>query len=51
MVGKTLAKCEQGDGMRTCGLELGEKKTLTLMSGEAPDISHTLVGCYYYYEK
>jgi len=49
--GVTLGDCEKGDGMRTCGHELGPKKTLTLMSSEDGKSQETLVGCYYYYEK
>jgi len=50
-LGKALDKCETGDGMRTCGLELGEKRTFTLMAEDSAKSNSTLVGCYYYYEK
>ena len=50
-LGKTLKKCETGDGMRTCELEIGEKRTLTLMAADEEKSATTLVGCYYYYEK
>ena len=49
--GKPLTKCETGEGMRTCGLEIAEKRTLVLMAEDNPRATTTLVGCYYYYEK
>jgi hypothetical protein len=50
-VGKPLSKCETGEGMRTCGLEIAEKRTLMVMAEDGPNAATTLVGCYYYYEK
>jgi len=50
-VGKKLAKCETSDGMRSCELEIAEKRTLMLMSADDPKAGETLVGCYYFYEK
>ena len=50
-VGKPLTKCETGDSMRTCGLEIAEKRTLMLMAEDSPKATTTLVGCYYFYEK
>ncbi len=50
-VGKTLDRCETGDGMRTCSLEIAEKRTLIVMAAEDPAANDTLIGCYYYYEK
>jgi hypothetical protein len=50
-LGKPLTDCESGDGMRTCGLGIAERRTVTLMSEEDPTSKKTLVGCYYYYEK
>jgi hypothetical protein len=50
-LGKPLKRCETGDGMRTCDLELGEMRTFTLMAEDSPKSTSTLVGCYYYYEK
>jgi hypothetical protein len=49
--GKPLTKCETGEGMRTCGLEIAEKRTLMLMAEDSPKATTTLVGCYYFYEK
>ena len=50
-LGKKLGKCETGDNMRTCGLEIADKRTFTLMAEDSPKSTATLVGCYYYYEK
>jgi hypothetical protein len=50
-LGKSLGKCETSDNMRTCELELGEKKTVMLMSQDKSKNKKTLLGCYYYYEK
>ena len=46
-----LKQCEVGDNMRTCSLELGEKKTIVLMAEDNPKSTTTLIGCYYFYEK
>ncbi len=51
VVGKPFKDCEVGDGMRSCGLEVGPKRTVLLMTGESGKAKQTLVGCYYYYEK
>lgn len=51
-LGKTIGKCEPpSDNMRTCELEIAEKKTVTLLSEDNPKASKTLTGCYYFYEK
>ena len=50
-IGRTLKGCETSDNMRTCGLEVGDKKTLTIMSGDDTKSATTLVGCYYFYAK
>jgi len=47
--GKPLSKCETSDGMRSCGLEIAEKRTLMVMAEDGA--AKTLVGCYYFYEK
>jgi hypothetical protein len=49
--GKPLTKCETSEGMRTCGLEIAEKRTLMLMAEDSAKATTTLVGCYYFYEK
>jgi hypothetical protein len=49
--GKSFKKCETGDGMHGCELQLAPQRTLTLMSGDSPTSKTTLVGCYYFYEK
>lgn len=51
-LGKSLSQCEPpSDNMRTCDLEVGEKKTITLMAEDNPKATTTLIGCYYFYEK
>jgi len=49
--GRLLKQCEVGDNMRTCSLDLGEKKTIVLMAEDNPKSTTTLIGCYYFYEK
>ena len=49
--GRALSKCETGDGMRACELELGEKRTLMLMADASGKSTTTMFGCYYLYEK
>ena len=48
---RLLKQCEVGDNMRTCSLELSEKKTIVLMAEDNPKSTTTLIGCYYFYEK
>jgi hypothetical protein len=50
-IGKKLTACENGDNMRMCGLEIAEKKTVTLMTSGDPKSTSALFGCYYFYEK
>jgi hypothetical protein len=50
-IGKALRHCETGDGMRTCSLEIAEKRTVMLMAGTTGTDKTTLVGCFYFYEK
>jgi hypothetical protein len=50
-LGKKLGKCETGDDMRMCELEIAEQRTVTLMAEDSPKSTQTLVGCYYLYEK
>src|SRR6188768_2738957 len=46
-----LGDCETGDGMRICHLSIAEQRTVMLVSGDPPNDTTTLVGCYYFYEK
>lgn len=49
-LGKPL-ECESSDGMTSCGVELGENKSLTLtVFGKGADAIN-LLGCFYEYEK
>ena len=50
-IGKFLKKCETGDNMRMCELEIAEKKTIMLMAEDNVKSTTTLVGCYYFYAK
>jgi len=50
-IGKTLQHCETSDGMRTCGLEIADKRTVMLMADATGRAKTTLVGCFYFYEK
>lgn len=50
-LGTPLKHCETSDGMRTCDLEIAEKKTVTLMADATGKEKSTLVGCFYFYEK
>ena len=50
-IGKRLMDCDTSDGMRTCGLEIANERTITLMAGETDTRKRTLLGCYYFYAK
>ena len=50
-LGKTIAKCETGDDMRMCGLEIAPQRTVTLEAEDKAGAHDTLIGCYYFYEK
>ena len=51
-IGKVLKKCDPpSDNMRTCELEIGEKKTILLMAEDNVKSTKTLFGCHYFYEK
>jgi hypothetical protein len=51
-IGKSIKKCEPpSDNMRTCELEIGDKKTILLMAEDNAKSTTTLIGCYYFYEK
>ena len=49
ILGKSLAKCDASDNMRTCELEIGEKRTFMLMAEANAKSATTMLGCYYYY--
>lgn len=44
-------RCSKSDGMKSCGLELAPKKTVTLTAPDQRGARMALMGCYYYYEK
>lgn len=50
-LGKPLGKCESGDSMRMCGLEVAPQRTVTLEGEDKAGAHDTLIGCYYFYEK
>jgi hypothetical protein len=50
-LGKALQKCESGEGMRNCELEIAPQRTVMLMAEDKPGAQRTLIGCYYFYEK
>jgi hypothetical protein len=50
-LGKSLQKCESGEDMRTCELELAPQRNVMLLAEDKPDAKRTLIGCYYFYEK
>jgi hypothetical protein len=50
-IGKPLKDCDTSDGMRTCGLEIAEKRTVMLMADATGREKTTLLGCFYFYEK
>ena len=51
VMGKKLPHCEASDGMKSCELQIAEKRTVMLMAADPPDKNGTLIGCYYFYEK
>jgi hypothetical protein len=50
-MGRTLERCENGDGMHSCELKLAEKKTAVMMSPTRKPELGTMLGCYYYYQQ
>jgi hypothetical protein len=50
-LGRPLEKCDVSDDMRSCEMEIGEKRTFVLMAEDSAKSTTTLLGCYYYYEK
>jgi len=51
LVGKRLAHCESGDGMRSCDLELAPHRTVMVMAPLDAPKPMVLAGCYYFYAK
>ncbi len=50
-LGKSLGKCETGDGMRTCARKIADMRTFMVMAEDGTTSTTTLAGCYYLYEK
>jgi hypothetical protein len=50
-IGQSLKHCDTSDGMRTCDLQIAEKKTVTLTADATGTVKTTRLGCYYFYEK
>jgi hypothetical protein len=50
VLGSPLTKCDAGDGMHMCELDIAQQRTFTVMA-EDGEPSKTLIGCYYLYEK
>ncbi len=44
-------ECSSSDSMTSCGVELGENKSVVLMAFGDGDAAINLLGCYYIYEK
>jgi hypothetical protein len=49
-LGKPLAHCEAGEGMHDCELEVAPQRTVMVADDDSTK-GHTLIGCYYLYEK
>ena len=49
-LGKPMT-CATSDGVRSCELKLGPKKTALLMNGLNGQAKTSLVGCYYFYQQ
>jgi hypothetical protein len=50
-LGKKFAKCETGDGMKSCEMEVAPQRSAVVMAEDSPKDHQTLIGCYYFYEK
>lgn len=51
LLGKKFVHCENGEGMKTCELELAPQRTAMILASDPEKKPSTLLGCYYYYEK
>jgi hypothetical protein len=49
-LGRPMA-CETSEGVRSCQVELGAKKTVVLMTDQNGRAQSSLVGCYYFYRQ
>lgn len=49
-LGKPMT-CSTSDGIRSCEVELGAKKTVLLMTGQDGRDQSSLAGCYYFYQQ
>jgi hypothetical protein len=49
-LGKPMA-CAKGDGMQSCELKVGTKKTVVLMAPLNGPAKTSLIGCYYFYQQ
>jgi len=49
--GKRFKQCEASEGMKSCELEIGPKKTMVIMEAGRGAHAQTLLGCYYYYQQ
>jgi len=49
--GKRFKQCEASEGMKSCELEIGPKKTMVIMEASRGAQPQTLLGCYYYYQQ
>ena len=44
-------KCESGDGMRSCKLEIAPQRSVMVMAEDKRGARNALIGCYYFCEK
>ena len=51
VLGHPFGKCETGDDMRMCELEIAPQRSVTLEAEDKAGAHDTLIGCYYFYEK
>lgn len=50
-LGRPINDCDASDGTRSCELEVGPQRTVTVAADFPQRSRATLIGCYYYYEK